>query len=575
MMLISGAGAIVLTIFAVIVTTMIIFLLIISIRRQERKLREENAVLVDTMLTKSAMRENINTYATKIGSFGSFTLFYISIDEFETLNEILGQEPVNTIVRDIAERLVRMFKGVANIAQFDENSFLIFDKKEYTYDDLQDTADRLLDLVSENSTSLRNQSINVTASIGVAVYPTCGITFKELFSNLELATYIANRQGGNKYIIYYNELKDEESGNLEYFNEVRDAMSKGELTLFYQPIVSVKTYALYGFEALLRWEHPVHGIIPPSKFIPILEQSGDITFLAKWSLEQVIRLQQVLEKIYPKRDIKLTINLSVKQMMEEGMADDFKKIIKKYNADPHRIILEVAQYAMFEKMNAVRVNLLRLRDAGFLISTDGLGLDYSSISQIETKPIDILKLDKGFLEDIEDNQMQERYVQMLAESSERAGRTVICEGVEDYSRLEYVKKNNIEYIQGYYISKPFPGSEVQDYVHEEAWKQRIQKDMENIQTEDTDNEELVETVDGNEVVEDTNIENLDTQNNDESLANEVNNEQNDDANQSNEEVLEDKNDIIDDNLANDNLENEVKIDEDNEKNIDLSEGKNE
>ncbi len=479
MILISNPGAIVLTIFSLIITAVVIFLLIISIRRQERKLREENAVLVDTMLTKSAIREAVNTYATRVGSFGSFTLFYIKIDEFETLTQILGQDPVENIVRDIAERLVRMFKGAANIAQFDENSFLIFDKKEYNYEDLQDAAERLLELVSDNSTSIRNKAINVTASIGVAIYPTCGITFKELYSNLELATYIANRQGGNKYLIYYNELKEEESGNLEYFNEVREAMSKGELTLYYQPIVSVKTKALYGFEALIRWEHPIHGIISPAKFIPILEQSGDITFLAKWSLEQVIQMQQALEKVYPNRDIKLTINLSVKQMMEEGMAEDFKKIIRKYGANPSKIILEVAQYAMFEKMNAVRVNLLRLRDTGFLISTDGLGLDFAAISQIESKPIDILKLDKEFLEDINDNQMQERYVQMLVESSEKAGRIVVSEGVENYEKLDYIRKNNIEYIQGYYISKPFPGSDVQEFIHNESWVEKIDHDVNN------------------------------------------------------------------------------------------------
>ena len=477
MILITDAGAIVLSIAAVILTGVLIFFLIKGVKKQDAKLREEKSILVDTMMTKSQMREAVNTYATRVGQFGSFTLFYIKIDEFETLKEILGADPVVNIVKDLAERLVRMFKGAANIAQFEDNTFLIFDKKEYNYEDLEDTSERLLELVNDTSNVSRAGGYNVTASIGVAVYPTCGVTFKELFSNLELATYICTRQGGNKYIIYYNELKQEESGNLEYFNEVRDAMNKGELTLFYQPIVSNKTKALWGFEALLRWEHPVHGIIPPSKFIPILEQSGDIKYLAKWSLEKVIHMQQNLLKIYPNRDVKLTINLSVKQMMEEGMADDFKKIIRKYNADPSRIVLEVAQYAMFEKMNAVRVNLLRLRDSGFLISTDGLGLDYAAISQIESKPIDILKLDKAFLDDITDNQMQERYVGMLVDSCEKSKRTIICEGVEDYQKLAYVKKNRIEYAQGYYISKPFPADDVVDYVHNESWKERIDHDI--------------------------------------------------------------------------------------------------
>jgi len=468
--LITSVGAMVLTFFAVIVAIALSVLLVRGIAKETRRLNEEKDVLLDTMLPKNRMREAVNTYATKIGNYGTFTLFYISIDEFQTLKTLVGEDACKNVVKGVAERLVRMYKGQANISQFEDNSFLVFDKREYTYDDLQDAADRLLDLVSDNASILGRENISITGSIGVAVYPTCGVTFKELFSNLELATYIANRQGGNKYIIYYDELKEEESGNLEYFNEVRNAMSKGELTLFYQPIFSLKNNSIYGFEALLRWNHPVHGIIPPAKFISVLEQSGDIVYLARWSLEQVIRMQQEVEQVFPKKDIKFTLNLSVKQMMEDGMSDEFKKIVRKYNADPSKIILEVAQYAMFEKMNSVRVNLLRLRDLGFLISTDGLGLDYASITQIETKPIDILKLDKEFLADTSDNQMQERYVAMLTESCKKTKRILISEGVESIENLDYIRRNDIEYAQGYYFSKPFPGIEMVDYIHQESWK---------------------------------------------------------------------------------------------------------
>ncbi|MCR5787015.1 MAG: GGDEF domain-containing phosphodiesterase [Acholeplasmatales bacterium] len=464
------ARNLVLSIASVIIAIVLCFFLIKSIIKQEKKLNEANDVLVDTMMTKTQMRQSVNTYATKVGSFGSFAMFYISVDDFDSLKELIGGDGANNIIRGIAERLVHMLKGAANIAKFSDNTFVIFDKKEYNYDELQEMADNLLDLVNDNGSFSRRENVQITASIGVAMYPTCGVTFKELFSNLELASYIANRQGGNKYIIYYNELKEEESGNLQYFNEVREAMQKGELTLFYQPIIDVKQNQVFGFEALLRWDHPKLGIIPPAKFISVLEQSGDITYLAKWSLEQVIKMQQEIERIYPNREIKLSINLSVKQMMDDGMSDDFKKIIHKYNAKPNKIILEIAQYAMFEKMNAVRVNLLRLRDIGFEIATDGLGLDYSAVTQIETRPIDVLKLDRGFLGDITDNQMQERYVQMLVDSCAKTRRIIISEGVENKAMLEYIKKNGIDYAQGYYYSKPFPGKDVVEYIHLESWK---------------------------------------------------------------------------------------------------------
>ena len=475
-----------LIILALIVAAALIVFFVFSVKKQERILREKDNILVDTMITKQEMRTSINTYASKIGSYGQFSLFYIKLDDYETHKEILGEDLLKENVKNFAERLVYEFKGEANICQYDDDSFLIFDKNEYDYDSLEDIAQKILDIVGDTYNQ-GNKNINITTSIGVAMYPTCGTGFKELFENLELATYIAQRDGGNKYIIYYNELREKESSNLEYFNEVRGAMDRGELTLYYQPIIDVKSKALYGFEALLRWEHPTKGIISPANFIPILEQSGDIAYLSRWCLSQVITKIEEIEAIYPNRDIKIGINLSVKQMVDENMAPEFAKIIKKHNINTGKIVLEIAQYAMFEKMNQVRINILKLRDLGFKIATDGLGLDFKSIAQIESKPIDVLKLDRTFLSDIEDNQIQERYVAMLLENANKTNRVVISEGVEDFKHLEYVINQNIEYAQGYYIAKPFDSKEVVDYIHSEDWIKKLDPSLNHSQEDENNN----------------------------------------------------------------------------------------
>ena len=490
-------------VLALILAFALIIFFIISVKKQEKILREKDSVLVDTMITKQEMRTSINTYASKVGSYGQFSLFYIKLDDYETHKEILGEDLLKDNIKNFAERLVSEFKGEANICQYDIDSFLIFDKNEYDYEALEDIAQKILDIVGD-SYSNRNTNITLTASVGVALYPTCGTGFKELFENLELATYIAQRDGGSKYIIYYNELREKESNNLEYFNEVRGAMERGELTLYYQPVIDIKSNAIYGFEALLRWDHPTKGIISPANFIPILEQSGDISYLSRWCLNQVILKLEEIEAIFPNRDIKIGINLSVKQMVDENMVPEFSKIIKKHNINTNKIILEVAQYAMFEKMNQVRVNLLRLRDLGFKIATDGLGLDFKSISQIESKPIDVLKLDRTFLSDIEDNQIQEKYVAMLIENANKTNRTVISEGVEDYEHLEYIKKQNIEYVQGYYIAKPFDGKEVVDYIHSEEWLLKLNPYDESLKSNNSE-----EVIDSHEDEEANDIDSLD------------------------------------------------------------------
>ncbi len=470
---ITTTGAIVLSIVALIVSGVLIFLLIKGVKRQTFILEEDRSVLLETMLSKPRMREAINNYATRLGNYGTFSLFYIKIDDYESLLNVVGEDACNQVIRNIAERLVRTYKGEANISQFDKDTFIIFDKKEYNYEDLEYASESLLDLISGEQGVLKRENISLTASIGVAIYPTCGNSFKELYQNLELAAYIAHRQGGNKFVIYYEELKTEESSNMEYFNEVKAAMEKKELTLYYQPIIDIKNKSIYGFEALLRWNHPVHGVISPAKFIPILEQSGDIISVSKWALEEIVIKQQEIKEQFPTKEFKFTLNLSVKQMMSDTLVEDFKKIIRKYNADAKKIVLEVEQYAMFEKMNQVKLNILRLRDVGFLISTDGLGLDYNSITQIENKPIDMLKLDRDFIKDINENQMQERYVQMLEEFCDKTNKVLISEGVETKEQLEYVQKQNIEYVQGYYFEKPFASENMRDYIYSSSWTKLI------------------------------------------------------------------------------------------------------
>lgn len=507
---ITAPGAIVLTIAAVIVAGVLIFLLIKGVKRQQFIIEEDKSVLLETMMSKPRMREAVNNYAARLGNYGTFSLFYIKIDDYDSLLNVVGEEQTNQVVRSIAERLVRTYKGEATICQFDKDAFLIFDKKEYNYEDLEFTAESLLDLVSGEQGVLKRENIQLTASIGVAIYPSCGNSFKELHQNLELAAYIASRQGGNKFVIYYDELKTEESSNMEYFNEVKNAMNKNELTLYYQPIIDINNKSVYGFEALLRWNHPVHGVISPAKFIPILEQSGDIIQVSRWALEELVNKQIELKEQFPTKEIKLTFNLSVKQMMSETIVEEFKKVIRKYNADPKMIVLEVDQYAMFEKMNQVKMNILRLRDIGFLISTDGLGLDYSSITQIENKPIDMLKLDREFLKDINENEMQERYVQMLEEFCNKTNKVLVSEGVETYEQLKYVEGQHIEYVQGYYFKEPFPGENIKDYIYSESWinfieAEPVKEESENKEdSESTDGKVVQETTDNTEevVVED-------------------------------------------------------------------------
>ena len=498
MILIAPAGAVVMTFAAVIIAVFLIIFFIWRINVEEKKFKDEDSILIASMISKNQMKEAVDLYSTRIGDFGTFTLFYIVINDYESVRNAIGEENYENVFKSIAERLVYRFKGTANIASMSDDSFLIFDKREYSYDMIEEISQELLDLVGDNGGLSRNENIHITASLGVVSYPNCGTNFKELFSNLEIAIYTANKQGGNQYVIYYNELKEEEGSNLQYFNEVRQAMKNKELCLYYQPIINIKNGSLFGFEGLLRWNHPQHGIIAPSKFITILEQSGDINYVSSWALEQAYITLDKLQKKFPKLNLSITINLSVKQLMEEKMAEDFKNVAKKYSKiNPQNIVLEIAEFAMYEKLQTIKVNLMRLRDYGFSISVDGLGLDYNTLAQIEKEPINIMKLDKEFLEDINNNYMKEKYVKMLVESQSHTNHIIVCEGVETKEAVNYIMKNGIEYGQGYYFSAPFPEFDLENYISNKDWLSKIgfdtDENSENVVEKSDKYEEKVKT----------------------------------------------------------------------------------
>ncbi len=463
----SDSVIVLFSIIALIITLLLSYLFYRLIKANLIKLKEEAESLTESTLSKIEMRESIEYYIGKIGGFGVFSLLFFDIDNFTALNDLFGKEKCDNILAELANRIVKTLPYRASLARLQKDEFLIFIKDEYSADDLQDIAQKLLETVREPFTVLRDEEINLTASVGMATYPTSGQTYKELLANLELAAYVTKRNGGNAYTMYYHELSTAESANMEYFKEVKDAIKRKEFCLFYQPIINIRTNEIFAFESLIRWNHPVHGILPPFKFINILEQSGDINWVGQWGVEQLAK--QLVELKVRGNNIKLSINLSTKQLLDEMLAENFKKITKKYRINNNDIILEIAEFAMYDKMATIKTNLLKLRDAGFIIAVDGFGLDYATIAKIEKEPIDMIKLDRGFLEDIDNNFMKEKFVNMLVDYAKTNERFVVSEGIENLTMENYIKKNKIDFGQGYYYSKPIEESELLNFIDNKPW----------------------------------------------------------------------------------------------------------
>jgi EAL domain-containing protein (putative c-di-GMP-specific phosphodiesterase class I) len=275
-----------------------------------------------------------------------------------------------------------------------------------------------------------------------------------LLENLDMAIYVARKEGYNNYVVYTQNIGEKETENLKYYQEIKDAIRKKEFTLYYQPIVDISSNSVYGFESLLRWKHPEFGVLPPAKFINIMEQTGDIFWIGLWGFEELIKFYAEVKKYYPYQSFFASINVSPRQIYNVNFIEGIAKIAKKYRIDTSKFVFEFAEFTIFEKQEDIKKNIAAIKNFGFKIAIDGMGLDTSILAKLDKAPIDIIKINRDFLKDYDEDQGMQNVVQMLVEFGKKFGKMIIIEGVENDKAVDIVKKLSISLAQGYHFSAP-------------------------------------------------------------------------------------------------------------------------
>ena len=242
--------------------------------------------------------------------------------------------------------------------------------------------------------------------------------------------------------------------------------------MFYHPIVNVKDHTIYGAEALIRWNHPEHGLLSPFKFLGIMEQSCDIHWIGMWGLETIIKTYQEITQMFPTIDFKVTMNLSPKQLMNDSIFQDFQKILKKYRMNAKHIVLEIVEFTLFDKQDIIRKNIGLLKQLGFKIAIDGYGLDYQKLEKVAALNVDVIKLDSGFLSEEEDF-MRAKFANLIVEFAKKHHCDIICELIETKDLMEAAKTFDINLLQGYYFSQPISAEALRGYVGVSAWEQKL------------------------------------------------------------------------------------------------------
>ena len=386
-----------------------------------------------------------------------FTVMLLKIDDIEKMKTSLGERQTAKIKQTIKDRLIRVIPHGSKICDYDDDRIALYIEEHMDNTGITSIATFTITECNKTITLLTRAKLVVNVNIGIVSNNEFSPKAVDMLQNLEIALANSMKGGLNKFSIYSEELAEMQTEEYKQYQEIKEAIAQHQFTLYYQPIFDVKAEKIIAFESLVRWNHPTLGVLAPDKFLPIMEQTGDIDWIGSWAFDEMLRRETKYMKEHPsEQDIVFSINLSPKQLMYPHLAEEFRKIYKHYRVPAKNICMEIVEFAIFDKVPEVSSNILKLQQMGFKIAVDDFGLEMSSLKMLEDIQFDWVKLDRKFIEQAQDDFLIGGVVETLVGFAERKQFAIVAEGVEDEVIRDYIKDLKIGYGQGYFYGKPLP-----------------------------------------------------------------------------------------------------------------------
>ena len=382
------------------------------------------------------------------GDESPFALLFIDLDRFKAINDTLGHDVGDEALRVTAERLTAAVSDGCVVARPGGDEFIVIVPRRTGGDEI-DVAARNIIAHVRLPLDLTSREVLIGASIGVALFPEDGRTARSLISRADIAMYDAKRRGGSTHVYFEAAMEIEATDRLTIENELRGAAGRGELRVQYQPIVETVSGKITGCEALVRWEHPVRGLIGPDVFLPLAEETGLIVDIDRWVLDEACRAVGEVRVINP--EFALSVNASPRSIADNDFADAVIASAKR-----HRLPLEVLTIEITERgaiNDDVIPRLERLVRAGARIAIDDFGVGYSSLSYLSRLPIGIMKLDRSFLRNVEHDARSRSLVRSIVAMAEGLDLDVIAEGVETHEQWQFIRSIGCGAVQGFHFSR--------------------------------------------------------------------------------------------------------------------------
>lgn len=396
-------------------------------------------------------------------SGGTVEVMFIDLDNFKAVNDLRGRSLGDELLRQVARRLQDTFRDADVVARMGGDQFAVLFEGSPVQHDPHAAARRLLEKFSEPF-ELDAESVMVTVSVGVETDATGVETDEELMRHADLAVNSAKAKGKQSYVIYTAALHQPILDNMRVETELRRALERDEFVVHYQPVIDVRSGRAAGVEALIRWMHPERGLLSPAEFIAVAESSGLIVPIGECVLNRACSEIHALTLPHGE-DFRLSVNVSPRQLSNQRFLSDVHGALEKTGFEARLLTLEVTESLFVDDVAGSSGLLDELRGTGVQVAIDDFGTGYSSLQVLRDMPVDILKIDKSFIDHVVSSPESARLVQMILHLATDLGMRTVAEGVEDRSQLEALQKMGCHLIQGYYFSKPLPVKELQTLLH--------------------------------------------------------------------------------------------------------------
>lgn len=462
--------------FTVIFVTSLVIVAAFSVAVLEQRLEERNRQLslVNRELANQAVQDNLTKlpnrlylaeYAHLLFSAHrinqqNVAFLYIDLDRFKAVNDVFGHHVGDQLLIQLTTRLHQQLKSQEKLLRIGGDEFLLV-LEQATVEDAIQAAENVLHSVQE-SFLIAGKSINISASIGIAMYPEHGNNLQDVLMNADAAMLTSKYQGRNTYSVFnYSIDQQETKSQTKLLNDLYKAVDEQQFILFYQPKFTTSTQQICGVEALIRWMHPVHGLLTPNMFIKGAEKSGLIIQMGYWALEQACKQIQQWEQhglnLFP-----LAVNLSAVQFEHKHLFSTLETLFRRYAIDPSHLMIEITETTAMHHVESSIRSFRRLREMGVKLAIDDFGTGHSSFLYLKDLPVDELKIDRAFIKDLYRDSKEEMILESIIQLATKLGLTVTAEGVETPLQAEILARLGCQQLQGYLLSMPVGVERLED-----------------------------------------------------------------------------------------------------------------